>query len=73
MSDDHSNPNEDHNPIYGDPFQVLLDHFEAHKIRYSSKRLERRAWFTMNSGHALQKCIFRFDKTGDVLQIFIQC
>jgi hypothetical protein len=61
-----------HNPIYGDPFDVLIAHFEAHDIHYSCNREERRAWFTMNSGSALQKCSFRFDKTGDVLQILIQ-
>jgi hypothetical protein len=66
MSDDNQNP------IYGDPFQALLDHFEDHDIRYNCKREERRAWFTMNSGCALQKCSFRFDHTGDILQIFIQ-
>jgi hypothetical protein len=65
--------NEDtHNPIYGDPIVALIAHFEAHDIQYSCKREERRAWFTMNSGSALQKCSFRFDKTGDVLQILIQ-
>lgn len=66
MSDDN------HNPIYGDPFDALISHFEAHGIRYSCNREERRAWFTMNSGSALQKCSFFFDKTGDVLQIRIQ-
>jgi hypothetical protein len=70
MSD--NTPDNESNSIWGDPFQALIDHFEAHGIRYSSKREERRAWFTMNSGSALQKCSFRFDKTGDVLQIFIQ-
>jgi hypothetical protein len=65
--------NEDtHNPIYGDPFDVLISHFEAHDIRFSCNREERRAWFTMNSGSALQKCSFRFNKNGDVLQIHIQ-
>jgi hypothetical protein len=63
---------ENHNPIYGDPFQALLDHFEAVGIRYSCKREERRIWFSMNSGNAVQKCRFNFDKTGDVLQIFIE-
>lgn len=63
---------DNHNPIYGDPFDAVIAHFEAHGIRYSSKREERRAWFTMNSGSALQKCSFFFDKTGDVLQIRIQ-
>lgn len=66
MSDDK------HNPIYGDPFQALLDHLESVGIRYSCKREERRAWFSMNSGNAVQKCRFNFDKTGDVLQIFIE-
>jgi hypothetical protein len=61
-----------HNPIYGDPFDALISHFEASDIRYSCNREERRAWFTMSSGSALQKCSFRFDMTGDVLQIFIQ-
>ncbi len=70
MSD--NTPDNESNSIWGDPFQALIDHFEAHGIHYSSKREERRAWFTMNSGSALQKCSFRFDKTGDVLQIFIQ-
>ncbi len=70
MSD--NTPDNESNSIWGDPFQALIDHFEAHGIRYSSKREERRVWFTMNSGSALQKCSFRFDKTGDVLQIFIQ-
>jgi len=56
----------------GRPFQALIDHFDANGIRYSTNREERRAWFTMNSGSALQKCSFRFDKTGDVLQIYIQ-
>jgi hypothetical protein len=65
-------PENESNSIWGDPFQALIDHFEAHGIRYSCKREERRAWFTMNSGSALQKCSFRFDKTGDVLHIFIQ-
>jgi hypothetical protein len=64
--------NDDHNPIYGDPFQALLDHFEAADIRYSSNREERRVWFSMNSGGVLQNCSFKFDKTGDVLQICIQ-
>ena len=67
-----SESNDEHNPIYGDPFDALISHFEANGIRYSCNRDERRAWFTMNSGSALQKCSFRFDKTGDVLQIFIQ-
>ena len=66
MSDDK------HNPIYGDPFDALISHFEANGIRYSCNSGERRAWFTMNSGSALQKCSFRFDKSGDVLRIFIQ-
>ena len=66
MSDDN------HNPIYGDPFDVLIAHFEANGIRFSSSREKRRAWFTMNSGSALQKCTFGFDRTGDVLQIRIQ-
>ena len=66
MSDDN------HNPIYGDPFDVLIAHFEANGIRFSSNRERRRAWFTMNSGSALQKCTFGFDRTGDVLQIRIQ-
>lgn len=66
MSDD------THNPIFGDPFDALIAHFETHGIRYSSKREERRAWFTMNSGSALQKCTFFFDKKGHVLQIRIQ-
>jgi hypothetical protein len=60
------------NSIWGDPFQALIDHFEAHDINYSSNSEERRAWFTMNSGSALQKCSFRFDSTGDALQIYIQ-
>jgi len=64
--------NDEHNPIFGDPFQALVDHFDAADIRYTSNRKERRLWFTMNSGNALQKCSFRFDKTGEVLQIFIQ-
>ena len=66
MSDDN------HNPIYGDPFDVLIAHFETNGIRFSSNREKRRAWFTMNSGSALQKCTFGFDRTGDVLQIRIQ-
>ncbi len=70
MSD--NTPDNESNSIWGDPFQALTDHFETHGIRYSCKREERRAWFPMNSGSALQKCSFRFDKTGDVLQIFIQ-
>jgi hypothetical protein len=63
---------DNHTPAHGDPFQVLLDHFEENGIKYSSSREKRRAWFTMNSGSALQKCTFGFDRTGDVLQIRIQ-
>jgi hypothetical protein len=63
---------DNHTPAYGDPFQVLIDHFDENGIKYSSNREKRRAWFTMNSGSALQKCTFGFDRTGDVLQIRIQ-
>ena len=66
------NNSNEHNPIYGDPFQALIDHFEAHDIRFSCNREERRIWFSMNSGNALQKCSFRFNTNGDVLQIHIQ-
>ena len=57
---------------WGHPFQTLLDHFKSSGIRYGCQREERRAWFTMDSGTALQKCSFRFDSTGDFLQMLIR-
>ena len=71
MSNENNNDNEQ-NPLHGDPFQALLDHFEEHGIHYSCKSEERRAWFSMNSGSALMKCRFSFASKGDILQIFIQ-
>lgn len=70
MSDNTSNP--EHNPVWGDPFQTVLDHLEENGIRYFCKREERRISFTMDSGTALMKCVFFFDKTGDVFQIRIK-
>jgi hypothetical protein len=61
-----------HNPLHGDPFQALITHFEEQGIRFSCNREERRMWFSMNSGSALQKCRFSFASKGDILQIFIQ-
>lgn len=62
----------EHIPSHGDPFQALLDYFEARGLHYSSDPKERRAWFFINSDHALQKCFFRFDATVSVLQIIVQ-
>ena len=64
----------EHNPIYGDPnpFEVLIAHFESHELRYGSNREEKRAWMSMNSGNALMKCRFKFDKTGDIFMIHVQ-
>lgn len=66
MSDD------ENNPLYGDPFQALLDHFAANNIKYGHNREGRRVWFSMNSGSALMKCRFSFSPKGDVLGVFIQ-
>ena len=61
-----------HNPIYGDPFEVLIAHFESHELRYGSDCEEKRAWMSMDSGNALMKCRFKFDKTGDIFMIHVQ-
>jgi hypothetical protein len=61
----------EHNPIHGDPFDSLTAHFESRDIKLSSNPAKRRVWFMMNSGCALMKCHFRFDRTGEVLQIHV--
>ena len=62
-----------HNPIYGDAFSVLIQHFRDHDLKFSHGPETRRATvnMTVESG-VLLKCRFRFDHTGEVLEVGIQ-
>lgn len=72
MSDHDTNENE-HNPIYGDPFDSLISHLKERDLRFTQDAEKRRVSLTMQSrSGCLFNCRFRFDDTGDVFQIHIQ-
>lgn len=62
-----------HNPIHGDPYDVLIQHFRDNDLSFSQDPETRRATvnMTVESG-VLLKCRFRFDHTGEVLELGIQ-
>ena len=67
-----SESNSEHNPIYGDPFDSLIQHLKERDLRFSQDPKNRRASLTMQSrSGVLFKCRFRFDATGEVFQIDI--
>jgi hypothetical protein len=71
MNDANTTP--DQNSIYGDPYEILINHFRENELRFRHDPEKRTASLTMQSrSGVLLKCRFRFDGTGEVLQIDLQ-
>lgn len=63
---------EGHNPIYGDPYCVLIQHLSDNGLRFKQDPEKRNASLTMQSRSGIMfKCRFRFDASGEVFQVDI--